>query len=289
MKQFVKPTAVVVLLALVLIMGGEMAVRLIPDNDVYTFKYNYLEKHPDAVKTLLMGHSQIAYGVNPSLIGDSVFNMAISGRVIYFDMELLRHFLPKMHNLQSVVLPMHYTFSGFNDFYEFKASFNTCCFHYFKDMHIRHPDYNGFYRKSYFSYRFLKSNEPCVEDEKGFKKITRVYTKRGTSTDKTQRQSRKDEFRTLLCEVARLCHSYGVRLIVVSTPCANDYVAQTRPEGMETLQGVADSIRRLYPIEYHNYINDESFRNDSLYSDESHLNHIGAEQFSLRLKADFGL
>ena len=58
---------------------------------------------------------------------------------------------------------------------------------------------------------------------------------------------------------------------------------------MRTLYDIIDSVRLFYPIEYYNYIADEEFKSDSLFFDNSHLNYLGAEKLTLRLKKDLGL
>lgn len=247
-----------------------------------------MERHCDEIKTLFMGHSQIEQGLDPSVIGDSTYNLAIAGRVIYFDYELLRRYVPRMHSLKNVIVPMHYSFLGFSGFYDKDDTYDTyqsICYYYKKYMGIKYPGYKDY--KSVFSYRFLNSftfND--VADDKGFRAINKIFDKNLCPPCK---QVEMDRYRNTLFLIAELCNKYGVRLIVITTPCSNAFLQATTERGIKNMYNTIDSISQLFPLEYKNYINDSEFRNDSLFCDASHLNFIGAQLFTQRIKEDFGL
>ena len=52
---------------------------------------------------------------------------------------------------------------------------------------------------------------------------------------------------------------------------------------------IIEDVRKEYPIEYKDYLQDPSYRADSLYYNCSHLNNIGATKFGAQIKADFHL
>ena len=68
----------------------------------------YMETKSDGIKTLLLGNSLIENSINPQILGDSVFDLAISGRWIYYDVKLLERYIPKMTNLNQVIFGMGY-------------------------------------------------------------------------------------------------------------------------------------------------------------------------------------
>ena len=52
---------------------------------------------------------------------------------------------------------------------------------------------------------------------------------------------------------------------------------------------IIEDVRKEYPIEYKDYLQDPAYRADSLYYNCSHLNNIGATRFGAQIKADFHL
>ena len=78
----------------------------------YSYKYDYVEQHSKDIKVLLLGNCHIEDALNPKILGDSVFNTAISGREIIYDEELAKHFIPKMQNLKTVIMQFDYRSFG---------------------------------------------------------------------------------------------------------------------------------------------------------------------------------
>ena len=69
------------------------------DNE-YSQKRNYIETHSDEIKILLMGNSLFSESFNPLVIrDDSIFCLAISGRVLYYDVQLLEKYINTLPNL----------------------------------------------------------------------------------------------------------------------------------------------------------------------------------------------
>ena len=90
-----------------------------------------------------------------------------------------------------------------------------------------------------------------------------------------------------LLKMAKVCNDHGVRLIVVTFPANSTYRA-SHTDCDSRMQKVIDHVAGQYPVEYHCYLNDEQF-GDSLFSDQTHLNHRGATAFAQRIKLDFEL
>ncbi len=95
-----------------------------------------------------------------------------------------------------------------------------------------------------------------------------------------------DEYTDYLKEIAKVCMENNVRLVVVTTPCYETYLRDVTQDGVSTCFSIIEKVRKDYPIDYYHYLDDMDFRSDSLYYDCSHLNHIGAEVFTERLKRD---
>ena len=92
-----------------------------------------------------------------------------------------------------------------------------------------------------------------------------------------------------LSGMAALCEQHNVRFIVVTPPFSDLYIHDVSPEGIKRLDSIAAVVNMNHHMEYHNYMCDSAFRNDSLYYNWNHLNHLGATLFAQRVKDDFGL
>lgn len=264
----------------------------------YSYKYNYVKNNP-AIKTLLIGNSHFENSVNPYLMGDSVFDFAISGRWIYWDVLLAKQMYPTMPNLKTVIIPTGYATPYWSLHYKkFREIDKEYAFKYAKNMHL----YYDVFPDNMILSSALITNKMGLKywideevDSLGYDMITgheENFDNHNVSPD-VMYSSRADlsfnEYISHLREIARICQENNIRFIAVTCPCADSYVRNTRPAGIQKLHDLMDSVRAYYPIEYYNYLNDPEFREDSLYYNCSHLNSIGADKFAIRLKNDLGL
>lgn len=290
MKQYLRDILITLAIGIALTIPFEVFYS--HKSNMMTYQYDYLEQHPDRIKTLIMGHSQSAYGINPYAMGDSTFNLAISGRIIHFDALLLKKYIDRMTNLKAVIYPMHYAFSGGCRF--FNDDYNQ---HHIIFTHARFMDLpNDRYPiRSALSFSTVLSNHfdwknyadtSATIDSMGYTKMTGCND--WFASDLMQQEGQA-EFTDDLTEMARLCQAHGVRLIVVTFPLKARAQEQTTSEGIQNMHDVIAEVRQHYPIEYHNYMCDTLFASDSLYFDCTHFNHTGATAFAKRIKADFSL
>ena len=269
--------------------------------NVYNYKYYYVKNNP-AIKTLLIGHSHFENSINPYLMGDSIFDFAISGRKwIYWDVELMKELMPAMPNLKTVIFPLGYDmlfesqhYDSYTDEFVLEYTYN-----YSKYMHVyydRFPE-SLYYRSALLCNRmgakYWHDYKPI--DPLGYDSIT------GCLLNSDRREVMPmdtileidmlcyKEFRTYLTDLARMCYENNVRFVAVTCPCADIYKTHTCEQGIKMMYELIDSVRAEYPIEYYNYLFDEEFRADSIYFDYFHLNSIGADMFALRVKKDLGL
>ncbi len=266
--------------------------------NTYSYKYNYVKNNP-AIKTLLIGHSHFENSINPYLMGDSVFDFAISGRWIYYDAQLLPKMIPQMPNLQNVIFPLGYQMPyGSWHYKNIRDIDKDYAYNYAQHMDTY---YDRFPENMYLSSALIANkmgmkyfrDEP--QDSLGY---SRVYghedyfenhnVKPNVYEGDTATLCYK-EFRLYLTLLAEVCYDNHIRFIAVTCPCADCFVKNTREQGIKNLYDLIDSVRVYYPIEYYNYLNDSEFREDSIYYNCSHLNSIGADMFAIRLKKDLGL
>ncbi len=292
MKQFIRTVLFTILFIVVIFLLGDFAFQSIPHDNVYTFKHEYMENHCEEIETLLIGHSQMEYGFNPHVLGDSTFNLAMCGRVIYYDIELLKRYMPRMKNLKTVILPMHYYFNNFNYFYRTQKFRAPYIFYYYKDMDIEYPKFmRKIWLPYFFSIKDIKTDGTVFPvDSMGWGRINIEYDG-FEQEDTTINQVEIDEYISSLEEIAKICDSNNILFIVLVFPCADYFLKtkETTKEGFYNIEYVINRVKEHYPVEYGNYIADSCFRDNKLYIDPTHLNARGATLFAERAKKDFGL
>lgn len=277
---------------------AEMAISRVENE--YSYKYNYVKNNP-SIKTLLIGHSHFANSVNPYLMGDSIFDFAIAGRGwIYWDVKLAEQLFPTMVNLKTVIFPLSYKAPYSSAHYMKDLSEDEeCIYMYAKYMNVpydRFPQsitYSSALMVNKMGAKYWKEES---QDALGYMPVygqarewKNEHNVEPTIYESDTAKLCYQEYRQNLIQLAKICHKNNIRFIVVTTPCADCYIENTRARGIKNLYDLVDSVVTYYPIEYYNYLADKEFRVDSFYFDCSHLNSIGADKFALRLKHDLGL
>ncbi len=264
----------------------------------YSYKYNYAMNNP-AIKTLLIGHSHFDNSINPYLMGDSVFDFAISGRWIYYDVQLLPRIIPNQPNLKTVIFPLGYPMPYNSWHYKKTRDIDKdYAYNYAQHMNVY---YDRFPENIYFSSALI-ANKMGIKnkiyesiDSLGYSRLyghEEYFENHNVEPNVFEGDTAElcyKEFRLYLTQLAKVCYDKNIRFIAVTCPCAKSYVKNTRKQGIQNLYAMIDSVRAYYPIEYYNYLNDPEFREDSLYYNCSHLNSEGADMFAIRLKHDLGL
>lgn len=294
MKHFLCNVSIGIIFFFILLLPIEcFVVPNVPNS--YSYKYNYVEKHKDDISILLMGNSYFENSINPNLIGDSIFDLAVSARWIYYDKELLAIFIPQMSNLSAVVYPIGYKMPFIN--YEYNPILD---FQHEKYMHVWYNEFpQNILRWFAITHGGRVGFEPsiCDKDWNGYVPLEG----NGGDTWKEQqnilpeiiygadREQNLSDYTHYLIEMARICQENEVRFIAVTPPCHDSFNENTRTEGMQTLFKIIHKVQEVAPLEYKNFLFDNEFRADSLYFNCSHLNTIGADKFALRIKEDFNL
>lgn len=301
MRFFLKDILCVLLLGCVIVVPCEiwMSTR----HHALKAQHDFLERYPSNVKTLILGHSQTAAGLDPAVLGDSAYNLSTSGRIIHFDALLLQRYIDRMENLQTVVYPAHYSFSGAMRFFTHKGNRESIVHDHVRHLHLFSHRYPLLGLMSYSE--FLSGNIRLGNAEETLKKKP-YHLAPDLETDPLGFapldghadwrneydliQTRQEEFSDDLATLARLCASRGIQFVVITCPFTDEALDKIAPEGMQNLQQAIGKVQKAYPdVEWFNYLADEQFRHDtSLFYDWSHLNRNGAVVFSRRVKEDLG-
>ena len=252
-----------------------------------------MESHSSEIKTLLLGHSLFEESFNSNVLGDSTFNLAICGRVSYYDVKLLERYIDRMPNLKVVLFPIHYALDNPCDYYDSDGK-EGYVYHYYKYMKIQTPGSMNLYYLPKLTFQWEKKNNGMMigvdsVDETGYAKLSDKGSGIYPPSERRYTQAHSNELCNHLHRIAQLCHEHQVRLIAVTPPASNIYLTYTTSNDIHRINSIIENVRKDYPIEYHNYLADSSFRSDSLYYDSAHLNHIGATLFAQRVKKNFNL
>lgn len=74
MRKFLTYCACMIVILAAVMAALELVVRHCPNS--YSYKWEWMDRNAGRVKTLVLGNSHAYYDVNPSLLGDSAFNLA---------------------------------------------------------------------------------------------------------------------------------------------------------------------------------------------------------------------
>lgn len=295
MKQFCRDIAITLALVTIVVLGLEVQTRLSYSDNRFSFKYRYMETNASKIKTLLLGHSLFEESFNSNVLGDSTFNLAICGRVSFYDVRLLEKYLDSMVNLKVVLFPIHYALDNPCDYFGDRQGKETYVYHYYKYMKIETPGSMRLYYLPKLTYQWEKKHSGMMPgvadsvDNSGYAKLSDYKGKIYPPSKRRYTQAYSETFCNNLRIIAQMCYDRQIRFIAVTPPVTDVYLSYTNQDGIRLLYDIVEQVRKDYPIEYHNYLEDPSFRSDSLYYDSSHLNHNGATLFARRVKEDFAL
>lgn len=261
----------------------------------YTAKRDYMDSHAQDIKLLLLGNSHMENSFNVHLMGDSAYCLAQSGRAVYYDAYLLERYLPSMVNLKTVIMPLsHEGIAG--DKRPYKLAHYDYAINYYKVFGLRPPHfpYNVVATSAWLSgtispYYFAQR---ASADSLGYDREDDVFS--GLPDEFCQKFKPPSSegiacYEHYLSEIARQCDERGIRLIVLTTPRTDCYLALYPPDMQGRIHEMVARVQRRYAFEYRDYSYDEEFRNDSLYCNSNHLNHRGGSLLAERVRRDFGL
>lgn len=305
MKKFIRNITIIGIILLLINIAIESLLFLRPNE--YSYKRAYVEEHINDIGCLLLGNSHIEQALKPSILGNGVFNMAIAGRNIVFDIELAKRYVPQMKQLELLIMPLDY-----KEFYLGREKNNpnemkkplgregTYKCMYYKYMGIR---VDGFWywseilnSKLDYMKRFLKKDVDAREcDSLGY--VKRSLSKRNANwkdrslpkiidtTIDANREKQKLLF-SRYCTLAELAMNQGAKLILIFTPLYKTYNNSTNPVVIKEMESFVANLKQRYPnVEYYDYSTDERFIDEDFY-DASHLTDIGANKFSKIVKEE---
>ena len=299
MKRFILTIAKFGALLFLMCIIIETALLFRPN--IYAYKHEYMEQHYKSIKVLLLGSSHIEEAVKPELIGDGVFNLAISARLREYDAALAEMYVPKMDSLEVVVLPVDYTNFFFERQYENPRTKSipedlsgTCRCMHTKYMGTRIDPFwywsEILNSKLNYMSRFWNNRKKLQEcDSLGY--VSLDVKDRLTDwelraipalIDKTKAID-SVSYKTVwepYDKVANVTNRKGVRLLLVIPPVYKTYQESLDPIVLNDIDTFVNKLQQLYPnVEFYNFLYEQGYLPED-FNDSSHLTITGAEKFS---------
>lgn len=284
---------------LIVLIGFELILLTVTNR--YSYKRNYVERHLNDISMLFLGNCHIENGLMPHVIGDSCFNMAISGREYQYDVALARQYVPRMRNLKVLVMPVDYLYMGLGrelpnarDLKPQVEPVSTFRCMYYRYMGIRVDGwcYASEILNSDLNYkeRLWMTREQAREcDSLGFIQLMDADRNKVwqhwdlppiIDTTMPINQAEYALRYGQYAELARLTTRRGIRLVLVSTPMYTTYRADMNPRAEADIHVFVARLQREFQgVEYYDYTHDERFVATDFH-DASHLSESGSLKFS---------
>ncbi len=273
-----------------------------------SYKREYMEKHADGIKTLLIGASNTANGIDPSVIGDSCFNLAVSGQSLHFTTVTSEKFLPSCAHLKNVILTIpHFMLYGSYNYPLAETSNDVYASEkcsYLKYMGIMEDATDWIYwpetiwHKQGIIFRCFKDFvtcdtlgfEHCRLSERGGRWKIAGIPPTDIKDELGNAELAFEENVRNVRTIARLCKERGARLILVSTPYYETAQKATSEKHRAATRRFVEEVRKggYDNVVYREYTFDPRFSDDDFFN-ANHLNEHGAAKFAEILRTDFNL
>ncbi len=299
MKRFLRDILFTFLFCLSLIVVLEIAIGKTQTS--YSYKDWYMTEHADKIKILLLGSSFFENSFDPHILGDSVFDGASTARELWYDVQILKKYASKMHNLRTVIIPLNAANPSAGPPVDKAARFP-----YARYMGItcgKTPlQYSALFSER-FTFRDLipikiskrvkdckNYNQDLYMDSLGYSPLYFYWDGKGKNEADSvtffgNPYPLQKKYTDCLSELAKYCYENNIRLIFVIPPCGDTFESGK----ICSLKLGLYELSKTHHFEYEFYHDAPAFRADSLYSEVLHLNHIGATLFARRVKEDFNL
>lgn len=287
LHHFLRDAAIVFIVGITFfVVPVELLAHRVQNN--FLWKRHHLEANLESISTLLFGNSMFELSFNNHVLGDSAFNAAQMGRLIYYDVAIAERYIPQMPNLHTVIYPLCVggLVVGGNDInsgVEYAKSWQIPCRTFPQNILCYSKLLTG-----RFSLKNYLTDIRC--DSVGYQPLSGVWKgEMVAGYDPPTRKSKReiDSFTVYLTHLARICSENNVRLIAITPPLTDLYIDWTPDSVYYDLHRVVKTVQASYPMEYLDYTHDADFRDNSLYYDPIHPNHTGATRLAERVAEDF--
>lgn len=283
-------------------LGLEVALRVWPGD--FARKHQQFAAGQARWQTLILGSSHTYCGLNPRFLGPDAYNLAYSSQPLYYDYELLRHYLPTLPRLRRVILPLSYpSLAGNPAELEY---WQKTTYLYQRYAQVDYPTLRSPF--SVYNYSLVAFYTPtgsldrlreqwAADGSQGVRQASTGWMRQAplpyplanadlalTRHHAIMRTTTIDPTEAKLDSMATLLRARGIDLVLLTTPVMPAYAAGARPAYLARNQAAAQRLVRRYGARYYDFWRDPRFQPGDFY-DADHLNARGAARLS-RLLAD---
>ena len=301
MKRFILKILLLLLPVAVLAVSMEYLLRQIPND--YTYKKNYLDKHSEEIQLLILGSSEVYFGINPEYFSQNTFNASHVSQSLDLDFEIYKKYQNRFNDLKIVILSISYHTlwrmlkSGEESWrvknYAIYYGIDT------KTLTDRSELLNGKLGvniQRLYNYYFEKKNYiPCSELGWGtaykseiindLEEAARAAVLRHTYKDLYSPENKKlfTENMEILSSLAESCNQKNTKIIFLTTPTYSAYREKLNKEQLNKMfETMNDFVTKHNNCQYINWLDNPDFAMEDFY-DADHLNEKGAKKLSEKL------
>jgi len=276
---------------------AEWYMRTIPNT--YRMKNEWMLQNGSRVKTLLLGNSHGYYGLVPSAMGDSIFNLCNVSQRLAQDYFLLCHYADRYDALKQVILvadnsnifdiPMECDEPARVTYYQLYMGYRAHSM--FSQYGFELSNMGYFHQKLRYHYQ----GQSVMCDSLGWGNNYVVADR--NPDDFLYKNVREHLFvnweytyRNLsyIDSIASWCQQHQVKLILLQTPVCKDYTRKAPAWQLHFVNAMTNSCCAKYGAVKCDYSRDARFRDNDFF-DSDHLSDQGAYKFSAILAHDLEL
>jgi len=278
----------------------ELLVRRIPNE--YSFKWKTIDMRCSDIETLVLGNSQLFYGVDTDVLGPTAFNMANVSQTLKYDDYVVTCFGAHLTRLRQVILPLSY-FSLVSSLESGDEAWRGKNYR----IYWKHPDgwpiqrnmeiLNGtaLVIKRIYGF-YLRGNTGITCSATGFGLTYRCDRRpanwESTGAAAARRHTVRVHDTKILREnvshvksIIEKCRAKGVHVTLVLPPAWETYAEKLDPSQLQAAIITGEELAREPGVTYVNLLQDPRFTADDFY-DADHLNEVGARKLARLLTED---
>jgi hypothetical protein len=289
---------------IIIVMGFvELRLRNIPNS--YNLKRIYFEDQLESIQILVLGSSEALHAINPGFFEVKGFNLSNVSQSFYYDSEITLRYIDKMKNLKSVIITVFYS-SFWYQLQDTKEGWRD--YFYFHYWDIKYPGLK-WYDSRMYSFVMLYTPRRTLEyaeklfridlseglDRNGWAPIDAIKNNPNISDimskervklhESIQSESKYQENLRIIDNFVCELRKRHIKVFFVIPPVPSTYSKYTNPKIREMNEQAILELCRKYNGRFFNYFTDKRFATEE-FSDNDHLNSVGAEKFSKILNDD---
>lgn len=302
MKQSFRNFSLFILILAVTFLGIEF--RLSKVKNSYVLKRVCLEDNISRINLVVLGSSQVYYGIDPKILSEYSCNLANSNQDFYYDNQIALKYIDKMPNLKTVVIGVSY-FSFEFDLTNTEEYWRKYFYQRFWQIYPRKQsnfDIRNYSLIAAYSPQTARKIIIPLFNINLIDNVTRSgwYTgqKNNISSYKdvgfNDAHAHTDYMRSDLVSINKMLledtitnlQARYIQVILVTPPVSDAYFTAVDPKKYQLMQNTVLEITQKYQLQYLNYFQDERFNNNDFTDGSNHLNEQNAMKFSYILKGD---